>query len=56
MLKAALSNGLIWTGIMFIIFYVAKKPITLEIFALIFFVFTALGAIKFYFKNKKLKE
>lgn len=53
MLKAALTNGIIWTAIMFVIFYFSNKPITIEIFALIFAVFSALGALKFYYRNKK---
>ena len=53
MLKAAIINGVIWTAIMYVIFYFAKKPITTELFIIIFIAFSALGAMKFYFRTKK---
>ena len=56
MIKAALINGAIWTIVMFIVFYIMKKPITLPYFAIIFVVFSLLGALKFYFRSKKQKE
>lgn len=56
MIKAAVLNGVIWTIIMFIVFYIMKKPITLPYFTIIFVVFSLLGAIKFYFRSKKKKE
>ncbi|WP_353779397.1 hypothetical protein [Winogradskyella sp. 3972H.M.0a.05] len=56
MLKAALTNGIIWTALMFGLFYFTNKPITIEIFALIFVVFSALGAIKFYYREKRKEE
>ena len=56
MIKVALINGVLWTSVMLVIFYFANKPITIEIFAMIFVVFTILGAVKFYFKSKNSKE
>jgi hypothetical protein len=52
MLKAALINGIIWTTILFILFYFLNKPITLTYFAIIFVVFSLLGAVKFYVRSK----
>lgn len=56
MLKAALINGLIWTTILFILFYFLNKPITLTYFAIIFVVFSLLGAVKFYVRSKKKEK
>jgi len=53
MLKAALINGTIWTIVLFIIFFIMKKPITAPYFAIIFVVFSLLGAVKFYVRSKK---
>jgi hypothetical protein len=56
MLKAALINGIIWTTILFILFYFLNKPITLTYFAIIFVVFSLLGAVKFYVRSKKKEK
>jgi hypothetical protein len=56
MLKAALINGIIWTTILFILFYFLNKPITLTYFAIIFVVFSILGAVKFYVRSKKKEK
>jgi len=56
MLKAALINGTIWTIVLFIIFYLMKKPITITYFAIIFVVFCLLGAVKFYARSKKKEK
>jgi len=53
MLKAALINGLIWTFVLFIIFYIMNKPIITEYFIIIFAVFCLLGAVKFYVRSRK---
>jgi len=50
MLKAALVNGIIWTAIMFVLFYITEKPVEIIYFIIIFVTFSGIGAAKYYIK------